>query len=109
MEHSSDLASLREAVALLQRAMSALGQEKADAEARAAAAELQVEEFVVKAAAAEAAVSAMGVHAKAAQVQVAELRVQAECSAARVLELEAKVAEQRAGAHAAAEAAQVQA
>ena len=31
-----------------------------------------------------------------------------ECSAAQVLKLEAKVAEQRAGAHAAAEAAQVQ-
>ena len=52
MEHSSDLASLREAVASLQRAMAAIGQEKAEAEAyaRASAAELQVQEFVVKAA-----------------------------------------------------------
>ena len=57
VEYLVDVASLCEAVALLQRAMAAIGQEKAQAEARASASELHVEEFVVKAAAAEAAVS----------------------------------------------------
>ena len=78
VEQSSDVASLREAVASLQRARVALGQEKADAEARAAAAERQVEELVAK------------MEMETGRADAAE---------ARGRQLEAQVAEQQAGAH----------
>ena len=130
VEQSSDVASLREAVSSLQRARVALGQEKADAEARAAAAELQVEELVAKdtreveqssdvASLREAVASlqrarvALGqekadaeARAAAAERQVEELVAKmemetgrADAAEARGRQLEAQVAEQRAGAH----------